>query len=217
MKIKLSIVGIAAFFLLNRLILGAVTPISPADLDSAITKHTLNYDFILIDVRDYREVAGGIIASGYCKPYHMSWNSGEFNNNMQLLPKNVRIIVYCESGNRSSKAALKLVNAGYELVGSMTGGTGSYKGNLADSTEFKPLSKLPEASYFGTLTAVSRKDPQFRIVVPTNEKRQQFTLQGRTIRQVGREQNAPVYILERIGDDTKGKINGLHRLVQERE
>lgn len=217
MKIRHPIIGIAAFFILNRLIFGDINPISPASLDTAVTRHTLEYDFILLDVRDYNEVSGGIIASEYCKPYHMSWNFDEFDNNFHLLPKTMPIIIYCKSGNRSSQAAAKLVAEGYEFVGSMTGGINSYKGTLADSTEFKPLSKLPEASYFGTLTTVSRNHPRFSITIPSDAKRQQFTLQGRIIRQVGRERNPPVYILERIGDETKSKINGLHRLVQDRD
>jgi len=198
--------------------MGAVTPITPAELDSIITKHVHGIDFFLIDVRDDNEIAGGIIASEHCKPYHMSLNSKVFEKNYQKISKTANVIIYCRSGARSGQAATMLVNAGYESVGSMTGGMNSYTGKVAASSEFKPLSRLPEPTCFGNVTAVTSKNPEFRIVVPGKEKRQQFTLQGRILRQqTGREQRAPIYVLERISGESSGKINGLHRLVQERE
>jgi hypothetical protein len=163
-------------------------------------------------------VKDGIIATEFCKPYHMSWNSGKFDSCYQLLPKSKRIIIYCRSGNRSKEAAKKLLGAGYDSVGSMTDGINSYnQTKLADSTEFKPLNKLPESSYFGASVMISRNNQRYNLVVPSTENRQQFTLQGRIIRQsAGKQQNAPIYILERIGENTTHKINGLHRLIQER-
>jgi len=107
-------------------------------------------------------------------------------------------------------------NVSIKILLSTGGGFGSYAGKLADSTEFKPLSRLPEASYFGS-SAISRDNPRFTIVIPATETRRLFTLQGRIIRQVGRQQNPYVYILERIGDDANGKINLFHRLVLERQ
>jgi rhodanese-related sulfurtransferase len=212
---RLVVVAVACFAM-SRMLFGATPwPIPASDLQAGITSRSIPNDFILIDVRDSNEVATGIIASDYCKPYHMSWNSGQFNNKFNLLPKNVRIIIYCRSGSRSNQAAAKLLENGYDSVGSMTGGINTYQGTKVDSTNFKPLSKLPEPSYFGTSSTKSIK-PGFRITVPAETRRQQFTLQGRVMRQTGTQQSAPVYILERIGDETSGKVNGIQRLIQER-
>jgi rhodanese-related sulfurtransferase len=217
MSLKQIFPIIIAIFLFNRMILGGITPITPAEVEKTISEQTMDSNFFLIDVRDIDEVKNGIIASPYCKPYHMSFNSGEFEANFQRIPKTTPVIVYCRSGNRSNQAAAKMIDAGYAKVSSMTNGINSYAGKLADSTEFKPLSKLPEVSYFRTPVTVTRNSPRYRIVSPSGDRRLQFTLQGRVMKQVGRQENAPVYILERIGEKTSPRISGIHRLIQETE
>ncbi len=209
------------------LISGQVTAISPGELKTLINDCTTKSDYILLDVRDNSEVKDGIIASDYCKPYHMSWNSGVLKASYASLPKEMPIYVYCKSGNRSGQAAKFLSDSGYTKVFSMTGGISSYTGTLHDSTEFKALTKLPEPSFFKEKcqTAMSRI-PALRSAPVPDSRRQCFTLQGRLVTQLSPQHTstslgasqriAPVYILERIGDENGGKINGLHRLVVRR-
>jgi rhodanese-related sulfurtransferase len=196
------------------LISGQVTAISPNDLKTLINNCNYSSDYILLDVRDNSEVKDGIIASDYCKPYHMSWNSGVLKAGYTVLPKEMPIYVYCKSGNRSGQAAKFLSDSGYTKVFSMTGGISSYTGTLHDSTDFKALTKLPEPSFFKDKcqTALSRSPTVRRAPLP-DSRRQCFTLQGRLVTQLSPLNNAPVYILERIGDENGRKNVGLHQLI----
>jgi rhodanese-related sulfurtransferase len=175
-------------------------------------------DFILIDVRDVSEVATGIIASDCCKPYHMSWNSGELEDNYSLLPIEMAIILYCRSGNRSMQAANFLAGKDFTNLSSLDGGINSYPGELKDSSEFKEWGKLPEPSYFAEgcdEVAVSRtsRQPRFHIVLDIPQY--YLTLNGKMLKSKQNKRSAPVYLLRRQGDKTTGKINGIDRSLRE--
>ena len=196
-----------------------VSTMTPEDLETIITGHTVDFDFILIDVREVSEVKDGIIASKYCKPYHLAWTSGEFKQEYVALPKEVPIIIYCRSGNRSMQAATFLVENGYSTVASLSGGINSYNGTLADSTEFNELSALPQFSYFGMPTTVMRSSQKQRAVIitdPAARTGKRFNLQGRSVSRSSQQRNAPVYILERIGEEPTGSVRGISRLLHER-
>lgn len=187
----------------------------PADnLQEMITDHTVDFDFILIDVRDDFEVESGIIASRYCKPYHMSWNDGNLQQWYSQLPQDMPLVVYCRSGNRSLEAANFLVEKGFTQVASVAQGINSYKGALSDSTELKPLSALPEPSYLGDTTTsvlrIPRKQHAIIITVPERSRRQ-FNLQGCSLPQRTLLHGAPVYILERIGEKSSGSLRGIRK------
>lgn len=133
----------------------AVTEFTGAELEEIITAHGVDFDFIMIDIRDDMEVESGIIASEYCKPYHLSWNFGDFDAHYDAIPKDVPLIVYCRTGSRARSAVSLLSNEGYETIGTLQGGINSYAGVLEDSTEFRPVSDLPTPSYVGELAIVS--------------------------------------------------------------
>ena len=192
----------------------------PADnLQEMITDHTVDFDFILIDVRDDIEVESGIIASRYCKPYHMSWNDGNLQQWYSQLPQDMPLVVYCRSGNRSLQAANFLVEKGFTQVASMAQGINSYKGALSDSTELKPFSALPEPSYLGdTTTSMIRIPQKLQAVIITDPatSRRRFNLQGRSLPRRSPQRSTPVYILERIGEESSGSIQGIRQLPAER-
>lgn len=134
-----------------------VKTISPQELEKLINdcKHDTNY--ILLDVRDVSEVKNGIIASEYCKPYHLSFNTKELENNYSILPEDTPIYIYCRTGNRSQQAADFLIKKGFNEVYSMSGGINSYDGELHDSSEFKswsPLNVIEPSFTTGNCTSV---------------------------------------------------------------
>lgn len=191
---------------------------SPSDLQKAITGHTLGYDFILLDVRDDMEVEGGIIATEYCKPYHMSWNFDDLQNNYSLLPTDVRVIIYCRSGNRSLQAGLFLVGKGFELVGSVAGGINQYHGELEDSTEFKLWKEFPDPSYHGSVGVryEGRRAPVLPGIQTGDENRRDvFTLQGRVIKEISGRKSTGILIIQ-TGDTKTGMIDGLLPLNRKR-
>ncbi|MHB8790079.1 MAG: rhodanese-like domain-containing protein [Desulfobulbaceae bacterium] len=81
------------------------TKISPADLD-ALSKSGAG-TFTLVDVRDVEEFREGHIPGAINIPV------AEFASKSEVLDKDKKIIVYCNSGGRSYNAYRKLMKLGY--------------------------------------------------------------------------------------------------------
>ena len=202
------------------LISGQEKTISADDLSMLINDCQHDSNYILLDVRDVGEVENGIIASAYCKPYHMSWNANELQNNYTVLPDDVPIYIYCRSGNRSRQAATFLNSNGYTQVYSMSGGINAYRDSLYDSTEFKIWNNLPAPSFLSAqcTTALNTfRTPKLQKKPLVNGRKELFTLQGRRVTPRPDQQQAPVFILERIEGESGGKVRGVHRLIQKTE
>ena len=221
MKFKNILVLITAIFISISYTSAQVKTISADALKTMINDCNHDSNYILLDVRDVSEVKDGIIASDYCKPYHMSFNTKELENNYTIFPKDMPIYIYCRSGNRSQQAGNLLSNNGFQEVYSMSGGINAYTGTLHDSTELKKWNALSmvEPSFLkdNCITAVSRSPLVRTLPIPRSRGKQFFTLQGRQITQPSNQQHPPVFILERIEGERGGKINGLHRLIQRGE
>lgn len=69
-------------------------------------------DYIILDVRTFEEYNGGHIPGAICIPNE---NIGS-EPPAELPDKEQLIYVYCRSGNRSKKAAQKLVDMGYTNI-----------------------------------------------------------------------------------------------------
>ena len=94
-------------------------------MDSAITQMAEEDNFILLDVRTPEEFADGHIPGAINIP-----NESIGENDITELPdKELRIYVYCRSGNRSKQASAKLVNLGYTNVIEI-GGIIDYHGEI---------------------------------------------------------------------------------------
>ena len=77
-----------------------------------------NDDTIVVDVREDKEIKDGIIKnSQHITLGQLSDRIGHLGTNKQ-----VPILVYCRSGNRSSSACNTISKAGFENVSSLTGG-----------------------------------------------------------------------------------------------
>jgi rhodanese-related sulfurtransferase len=188
----------------------------PADSiqDQIVDHKKITYDIIILDVRTNLEVNGGIVASTNCKPYHLTWNTDEWTAKYNDLPKEVPIIIYCHSGARATSAATFLINNGYSKVAIIANGLMNYKGLLADSTNFKPWSELPQPSYTNSSNTIFFRSHQAIIVRTPDITQQKFNLMGQRIKPSIVDPNTPIFILERIGDTGNKRIIGLHHLIQ---
>lgn len=197
----------------------AIVQITPEEIQSTIMENsTFEKELILLDVRNDDEVVLGIIATEFCRPYHASWDY-DWNDKWMDLPKDIPIIIICRSGNRANQAAASLVAKGYDInkIAVMKGGMNSYKGQkTSDSSLIKPWSDLPESSNSVALSnsehnAYSKGLAQKGI---SEIERNQFNLKGQKINKTLVNPKAPVFILERIGETSRKKVTGIHRLIQ---
>lgn len=84
------------------------TKLSPAELQKAISDHKQEY--VIVDVRGESEFAEGHIPTAINIP------SETFSANSGVLPKEKKIVVYDNSGGRSSMAYQKLIRLAYPNI-----------------------------------------------------------------------------------------------------
>ena len=75
-------------------------------------------EYVLLDVRTNEERLNGYIANST----HIDYYDEAFYNKINLLDRNKPIYIYCKVGGRSSKAAIKIINAGFKKVFNLEGG-----------------------------------------------------------------------------------------------
>jgi rhodanese-related sulfurtransferase len=102
------------------------------------------FDFILLDVRGSGEISAAI-GNAECKPYNLAWPN-QFKLMAATIPKNVTIIIYCQTGGRSAQAVAFLDSVGYTNVYN-AGGFMTWNGPTVPPSEIKPASLLPELSF----------------------------------------------------------------------
>ena len=78
----------------------------------------------LIDVREPREYSAGHVPSAMNLPI------GGLPQSAAQLDHGARIVVICQSGNRSVRAGKMLLKAGFSDVRNVAGGTGAWGGKL---------------------------------------------------------------------------------------
>lgn len=75
-------------------------------------------DLILLDVRTPTEYSNGHLISAV----NINYYGDNFDKKIDELDKSKPIVVYCKSGGRSSKSALKLAEKGFEQIYNLEGG-----------------------------------------------------------------------------------------------
>ena len=75
-------------------------------------------DLILLDVRTPTEYSNGHLISAV----NINYYGDNFDKKIDELDKSKPIVVYCKSGGRSSKSALKLAEKGLEQIYNLEGG-----------------------------------------------------------------------------------------------
>jgi phage shock protein E len=80
------------------------------DVDSARARELVGKGATLVDVRSAEEYAGGHVEGAINVPV------AELGGKMGQIPKDRAVVVYCQSGMRSARAAGALKEAGYTEV-----------------------------------------------------------------------------------------------------
>ena len=96
-----------------------VKVLSKADYAQAIKGGNVQ----LVDVRTAREFRSGHIKGAKNIDF---FSLGSFNASFEKMDKNKAVYLYCQSGNRSQKAAKRLVKMGFETVIDLSGGYGAW-------------------------------------------------------------------------------------------
>lgn len=78
----------------------------------------------IVDVRTPGEFEKGHIENAL----NIDWNGGDFANQISKLDTSKPIIVYCQSGGRSAKAAAKMLAIGFSNLYEMEGGMMKWRG-----------------------------------------------------------------------------------------
>jgi len=105
-----------------------VKPISPDEVRTIIKEKSTS-EYCLIDVRQPGEYEQGHIPGAKLIPL------AELQPNLNRVPQDRTIIVYCRSGNRSRSGVGILNGAGIEVVYNREGGMLGYNG-LGDGVKF---------------------------------------------------------------------------------
>ena len=77
----------------------------------------------LVDVRTAREFNAGHIKGA--KNFDL-FSQKQFTSGFETLDKSKPVYIYCQSGNRSKKAAMRLVGMGFETIIDLAGGYNSW-------------------------------------------------------------------------------------------
>jgi len=85
---------------------------------SEFSKKITESGVVILDVRTPGEFAEGYIEGAQ----NIDFQSGNFENEIATLDKNVTYAVYCRSGNRSGQAAKIMHDAGFHDVYNLDGG-----------------------------------------------------------------------------------------------
>jgi phage shock protein E len=80
-------------------------------------------DAIVVDVRTPGEYASGHLPNAVL----IDFNQPDFMQKMQQYNTSTELLIYCASGNRSSRALLQLTKAGYSRVYDLTGGIAAWR------------------------------------------------------------------------------------------
>lgn len=80
-------------------------------------------DAIVVDVRTSGEYASGHLPNAVL----IDFNQPDFMQKMQQYNTSTELLIYCASGNRSSRALLQLTKAGYSRVYDLTGGIAAWR------------------------------------------------------------------------------------------
>ena len=87
-------------------------------------KAVLNKDVQLVDVRTPGEFRKGHLANAININYYAKIN---FVNSFEQFNKSRPLYLYCRSGHRSRKAAMKLIDMGFEKVYDLKGGLNNWQ------------------------------------------------------------------------------------------
>lgn len=81
-------------------------------------------EVVLLDVRTPQEYQEGYIPSAV----NVDFWASDFDNKIETLDKTAPVLIYCQSGGRSSKALSRMEALGFEEVYELRGGVKAWEG-----------------------------------------------------------------------------------------
>lgn len=105
--------------LLPTIIVAQNNRLSAAEFNRKLSRK----DAIVVDVRTSGEYASGHLPNAVL----IDFNQPDFMQKMQQYNTSTELLIYCASGNRSSRALLQLTKAGYSRVYDLTGGIAAWR------------------------------------------------------------------------------------------
>ncbi len=107
--------------------------LAPKEFQQAIA--TTKGTAIILDVRTPDEFVKGHLDNAI----NIDWNAGEeaFANQLQHVPKDKPLFVYCQGGGRSAGAVIKLQNMGFTNVRELKGGWVAWNSEFGNSAPAK--------------------------------------------------------------------------------
>ncbi|MFF2886897.1 rhodanese-like domain-containing protein [Paenibacillus sp. NPDC057967] len=120
--INLLIAAVIGFFLWNRFgTARGLKNMSPIRFEQELVDHT---DALLIDVREPHEYQASHIPNAVNIPV------SQLQDKLTEVPKDHKVLLYCQSGLRSRKAARILSKLGYRNMGHLSSGIMAWGGPL---------------------------------------------------------------------------------------
>ena len=114
------------------------TPQSIQNVDAALFEINSNkVNSIIIDVRTNEEFVSGHVYDATNIDYY----SSDFKEKLDLVQKDVPILVYCRSGGRSSRAANIMQSLGFNEIYNLSGGIVTWKDSGFDVVKTKDEKK----------------------------------------------------------------------------
>jgi len=95
-----------------------VSELSAKEAFSMINRNKDNSDFIILDIRTLEEYESGHLENSIRIDYY----SSDFEEQLDKLDKNKTYLIYCRSGNRSSKALNIMQELGFKEAYHISGG-----------------------------------------------------------------------------------------------
>ncbi len=92
--------------------------ISPEKAHTLIQEHKNDPNFVILDIRTPQEFESGHIAGAI----NIDFYAPDFPQQLDKLDKNKVYVVYCRSGNRSSKTIPLMKKLGFKMVYEIQGG-----------------------------------------------------------------------------------------------
>lgn len=103
----------------------SIRNMSPDEVARAIKKE----EILLIDVREDLEFQRGHINGAIHIPLR------ELEYRREEIPRDKKVILYCRTGNRSTRAAMILCSYGYKNAVNMSGGIIRWPGDTSDTAK----------------------------------------------------------------------------------
>ncbi|MEQ6391057.1 rhodanese-like domain-containing protein [Bacillaceae bacterium S4-13-58] len=122
-SLYVSILALVIVFAYNYMNPSEIQSISTEDLANRLQGKNGN-DALYIDVREHDEFEAGHIEG------MLNFPLSNLEESMKKIPKDIEVVIICQSGNRSMQAAELFQKNGYENIVNVEGGINSWQGEL---------------------------------------------------------------------------------------